>query len=238
MILFKRRFLHDSASRRDPLKTRFLLLAVCVQAHSAAASSFSILGETLQFDPPSGYCVSANSTPAEKELLVTTQQVLRGTSRVVAWMAPCTELQEFKSGAREYLDHWLQIQVLTPRGELKRVQASREQMLASLSNSAVTMDPATIERRSRLRLAEIGGKLHVGGAEFLGRDGNAVYLAISARLASTSGSERFIRGVGSITLINTVPLGVYSYEATRRPASIDAARTAMNSVLRTLLTQN
>lgn len=213
-----------------------MALALC--AAGANAASFSVLDQTLEFDLPSGYCLGGSGTKVERELFARTQRGLQGSAKLVAWLVDCKELGELKQERRQYLDHWLQIQVLTPGGALRNVHASREQVVASLAKTHETLATSAVMERVKRKYAEMGMVADQPNASIVGRDGNAAYLTMKLRLTLEDGAVRSLRGFGAISLINTVPLAVQGYEATGKQESIDRAQAAVNAVLRSLLVRN
>jgi hypothetical protein len=219
------------------MRTLLVLLLLCLQSPAAGSASIHVLGQAIQFDLPGGYCLSENSTEAEKLLSERSQEALRGTAKLVAWLAPCEELRSFQRGRRFVFDHWIQLQVLTPRGQLRNVGVSREQLVASLAGSNNRLDSKAMRSRAQSKFSEMGISMQEARVDLIGRDGNAAYLATAMRI-SVDGEVRHIRGYGAITLINTVPLAVQGYEAARTDESLDRTRDAVAALLRSMLVKN
>ena len=78
----------------------FLLMACCL----ASGDTIDVLGQKLSFSKPSGYCTLGN-TQRERELLDVSQRAVGPGSRIVQAVVRCAELDAFKRGTKEELDH-------------------------------------------------------------------------------------------------------------------------------------
>lgn len=149
----------------------------------------------------------------------------------------CRELEAFRSGRSETFDHWLQIQLIGPKGVFKRLEIGREAFLAAVSKASPRLDLGKITKQIQEALEN--PDLSLSNIQFkqIGRDGNAVYL--STRMSMDVGdNHRLVTGLGGITLLNSLPLTVIVYEATGQAKSREQLQPTLHQLLTSLLTEN
>lgn len=201
-----------------------------------ATETVEVLGQQVRFSNPPGYCTLGKSS-RELSLLQRQRLALGNSTRLEHSAAPCSELQAFVNGRREYLDHWLQIQLIGPNGNFRRLEMSREEFLTKVSQATPRIDHAEIERRMQHAFESSDVSLSQPQIEPLGRDGNAIYFHL--RMMMTTGSvRRSVSGISATTLLNSLPLAINAYEATGLPESRDAMKGLHRQLLTSLLTQN
>jgi hypothetical protein len=105
------------------------------------------------------------------------------------------------------LDHWLQIQLIGPKGNFQRFEMPREAFLSSLSKSSPRIDPAEVNRRLRASFENSDINLSDTKFEPIGRDGNAVYFSMWMSM-SIGDTSRPVTGISGITLLNSLPLSM------------------------------
>lgn len=215
-----------------PLYVAILLTA----AVSSRAETINVLGQPLTFSNPAGYCTLGDS-PRERQVWETTQRAVAPGARIVHAAVACTELGAFKSGSRDEFDHWLQIQLLGPKGQFKRLEVGREAFLSSVAAAKPRIDPSEIERRLRASFADQNVDVAGTRIDTLGRDGNAVYFTMRADM-SLGGRARPIHGLGAVTLLNSLPVSVVVYEGTGIPSSRTLLRPTLQELLKSLLSEN
>src|SRR3546814_7886571 len=71
----------------------------------AAAESVNVLGQQVLFSNPSGYCTPGKSA-REVELMDLAKRSLAEGSRLVHAAVRCSELEDYRAGRRDMLDHW------------------------------------------------------------------------------------------------------------------------------------
>src|SRR3546814_9957359 len=91
----------------------------------AAAESVNVLGQQVLFSNPSGYCTPGKSA-REVELMDLAKRSLAEGSRLVHAAVRCSELEDYRAGRRDMLDHWLQIQLIGPKGNFQRIEIDRK----------------------------------------------------------------------------------------------------------------
>ena len=203
---------------------------------SAATESVNVLGQQVMFSNPSGYCTPGTSE-RELELMDLARRSLGEGSRLVHAAVRCSELEDYRNGRREMLDHWLQIQLLGPKGNFQRIEMPREAFLSSLSKSSARVNPAEINRRLKASFENSDINLSDMKFEPIGRDGNAVYFSMRMNM-SAGGSSRLITGISGITLLNSLPLSINVYEGAGSPQSRGQLQAIQQELLNSLLTEN
>lgn len=158
-------------------------------------------------------------------------------SRLVHAAVRCTELEDYRQGRRDMLDHWLQIQLLGPKGNFQRIEIPREAFLSGLSKSGPRVNAAELNQRLKTSFENSDISLSDMKFEPIGRDGNAVYF--SMRMSMTVGEiNRPVSGISGITLLNSLPLSINVYEGTGSPQSRDQLQAVQQELLNSLLTEN
>ena len=219
-----------------PVTPRPQVIQEPVIQRSAATESVEVLGQQIMFSNPSGYCTPGKSA-REVELLDLARRSLGEGSRLVHAAVRCSELEDYRNGRRDMLDHWLQIQLLGPKGNFQRIEMPREAFLSGLSKSSPRVNPAELNQRLKTSFENSDISLSDMKFEPIGRDGNAVYF--SMRMSMTVGEiSRPVSGISGITLLNSLPLSINVYEGTGSPQSRDQLQAVQQELLNSLLTEN
>lgn len=203
---------------------------------SYATEEVEVLGQRVTFSNPKGYCTPGKSE-REVELMDVAKRSLGEGSRLVHAAVLCSELEDYKTAQRETLDHWLQIQLIGPKGKFQRVEMAREAFLSSISKSSPRVDPGEINRR--LKASFDNGDINLTQMKFepIGRDGNAVYFSMRMNM-QIGDTTRPITGIGGITLLNSLPLSINVYDGTGSVHSLDQLQSVQQELLNSLLTEN
>lgn len=198
--------------------------------------SVEVLGQQVFFSNPSGYCTPGASA-WELELIDLARRSLGEGSRLVHAAFRCSELEDYGEGRREMLDHWLQIQLLGPEGNFRRIEMQREAFLSGLSKVSPRVSPAELNRRLKASLENSDISLSDTKFEPIGRDGNAIYFSLQTNM-SVGEASRPISGLSGITLLNSLPLSINVYEGTGSAQSRDQLQAVLQDLLNSLLTEN
>lgn len=200
------------------------------------AETINVLGQQISFSNPSGYCTPGNSE-RERELMAMSARSVGAGARLVHAAVRCSELKDYRDGRRDTLDHWLQIQLIGPKGDFKRLEMNREAFLASIAKSSPRVDAAEINRRLRGAFENPDLSMSDMKVEQLGRDGNAVYFSARMNL-SVGDSTRPVTGLSGITLLNSLPLTVNVYEGTGTAKSREQLQPVLQELMHSLFTEN
>ena len=203
---------------------------------NAATESVNVLGQQIAFSNPSGYCTPGKSA-REVDLMDLARRSLGEGSRLVHAAVRCTELEDYREGRREMLDHWLQIQLIGPKGNFQRIEMPREAFLSSLSKSSPRVNAAELNRRLKASFENSDISLSDMKFEPIGRDGNAVYFSMRMNM-SVGESSRPVTGISGITLLNSLPLSINVYEGTGSPQSRGQVQAGQQELLNSHLTEN
>ena len=203
---------------------------------NAATESVNVLGQQIVFSNPSGYCTPGKSA-REVDLMDLARRSLGEGSRLVHAAVRCTELEDYREGRREMLDHWLQIQLIGPKGNFQRIEMPREAFLSSLSKSSPRVNAAELNRRLKASFENSEISLSDMKFEPIGRDGNAVYFSMRMNM-SVGETSRPVTGISGITLLNSLPLSINVYEGTGSPQSRGQLQAVQQELLNSLLTEN
>ena len=203
---------------------------------STARESVSVLGQQVVFSNPRGYCTPGKSA-REVELMDLARRSLGEGSRLVHAAVRCSELEDYRGGRRDMLDHWLQIQLLGPKGNFQRIEMPREAFLSSLSKSSPRVNAVELNQRLKASFESSDISLSDMKIEPIGRDGNAVYFSMRMNM-SVGETSRPISGISGITLLISLPLSVNVYEGTGSPQSRGRLQAVQQELLNSLLTEN
>ena len=203
---------------------------------SAATESVDVLGQQVMFSNPSGYCTPGKSA-REVELMGLARRSLGEGSRLLHAAVRCSELEDYREGRRDMLDHWLQIQLLGPKGNFQRIEMPREAFLSSLSKSSPRVNAAELNQRLKASFDSNDISLSDMKIEPIGRDGNAVYFSMRMNM-SVGETSRPISGISGITLLISLPLSVNVYEGIGSPQSRGRLQAVQQELLNSLLTEN
>ena len=202
----------------------------------AAAESVNVLGQQVLFSNPSGYCTPGESA-REVQLMDLAKRSLAEGSRLVHAAVLCSELEDYRMGRRDMLDHWLQIQLIGPKGNFQRIEMPREAFLSGLSKSTPRVNSAELNRRLKASFENSDVALTDMKFDPIGRDGNAVYFSMRMNM-SVGESSRPVSGISAITLLNSLPLSINVYEGTGSPQSRGQLQAIQQELLNSLLTEN
>lgn len=203
---------------------------------SAASESVNVLGQQVVFSNPSGYCTPGKSA-REVDLMDLARRSLGEGSRLVHAAVRCSELDDYRKGRRDMLDHWLQIQLIGPKGNFQRIEMPREAFLSSLSKSSPRVNAAELNHRLKTWFENSDISLSDMKIEPIGRDGNAVYFSMRMYM-SIGETSRPVTGISGITLLNSLPLSINVYEGTGSPQSRGQLQAVQQELLNSLLTEN
>lgn len=203
---------------------------------NTATESVTVLGQQVVFSNPRDYCTPGKSA-REAALMDLAARSLGEGSRLVHAAVRCSELEDYRKGRREILDHWLQIQLIGLKGNFERIKVPRETFLSGISNSIPRANPEELNQRLRASFENSDINLSEMNFEPIGRDGNAVYFSMRMNM-SIGGSNRPISGLSATTLLNYLPLAINVYEGTGSPHSRAQLQVVQQELLNSLLTEN
>lgn len=203
---------------------------------SPITKTLTILNQQINFTLPPGFC-SLGSSDREKELLESTKKTLGISIKLVFVGVNCAELKTFVSGQRDAVDNFMQIQLIGPRGDFKRLEISRENYLNAISQQSAKLSNSELEEKMKKIMQDADVNLLNTDIKDIGRDGNAFYMTTKSTI-NYDGNLRTVVGLGGSTLINSLPLSVLVFDA----APTRNTQSKLHSVLRisilSLLSEN
>lgn len=218
------------------MKINYFAVVLLTACGLARGDTIDVLGQRLSFSNPTGYC-TLGDTQRERDLLAVSQRAIGPGSRIIHAAIQCNELEAFKKGTREELDHWLQIQLIGAHGNFKRLEIGREAFLVGVAKASPRLNTSEINRRIKAALADTNLSLSKMQVARLGRDGNAVYLSSRMNL-NVGNNSRPVTGLSGITLVNSLPLTINVYEGTGSASSRGKLQPALQQLLLSVLTEN
>jgi len=217
-----------------------LLATACTDSSTTNAGpaietsqSVEARGKTLYFTNPEGYCDYGDS-PIEREIIKQAERAI-GPVTLLHAAAPCAELKELVAGNRTSLDHWFQIQLVDQTG------MGREKFLSNLADQMPAVE--TDEMRQSWqdafapRLAKEGIDLELGEIKYLGRDENALYLSIMAKIEDVH-HKGVLTAISAQTLIKGLHVGVNLYDGTEDPQSLKNMPVIVRDFVKHILAAN
>jgi len=199
------------------------------------SQQFRILDQQINFTNPNGYCTPGQSSK-EIELVVFTKQMLQSTT-LVHVAVKCDELEAFRSGRRDTLDNWMQIQLIGQKGKFKRLEISRETFLLGLSKSSEKLDMVEMQSKINSRINDLNISMSNIDVQQIGRDGNAHYMSTRSFL-KYGDKVKQVNGLGGVTLINSLPLAVWIYESSGSLNSRYRRHLLLQESLKSLVYEN
>lgn len=218
------------------MKVAYLALLLGLHCALAYAGTLEVLGQQINYTVPDGYC-AVGETQRERELLDQARRAVGPSIRLLHMAVSCSELKAFATGKRDYLDHWLQVQLVGPKGIFKRLEIGKEAYLSAISKFSPQLDLTEVNRRMESIFANQAVSIGEPQIVPLGRDGNAAYFA--GRMTLTMGADsRLITTFGAMTLVNSLPLNFWIYEATGEARDRELMRRDLRQMLTSVFAGN
>lgn len=204
--------------------------AIVVAANAAQALTVEVApGNSVEVVEPAGFCaLDGNKSAAERENLDRMTAVQGNTNKVLAFLAPCADVDTFRRQGSVEFQRWILLLVPLEHGTPKVVPMNRAQVIADVG-AALSSDRgiAAMERgmksasdRAREVLsnnAQIEMQSNLGE---LARDGNALYLGILLN-GRVAGQQHRVAAVVAITPMNGIAVNVNLYRRYADPADFD-----------------
>lgn len=208
----------ESSSRQD-------------EAHEVMA-----LGVRLGFNLPPEYCPVGKSE-RETVLLEKARDSMPPSVKLLQAAVLCTELKAYALGQRDYIEHWLQIQLLSPGGDFQTIDWPRDQFLQAVGAAMPEIDYSDLKQEAEKLFKRAGITVSDLQQTPLGRDDKAIYVAHHMQVEQTD-SASLVRGLGAVTLINSLPLGIHVYSSVPLREDKEDLESTFRSLLNSLLQSN
>ncbi|NEZ02793.1 hypothetical protein G4Y73_01355 [Wenzhouxiangella sp. XN201] len=206
------------------------------QAVHSKTVSVRALGGQLSVRLPDGYC-SIKDKGREGEMLKHSRDMMPQSVRILHAAAECSELAKYAAGNSDEVFHWLQVQMIGPSGTFRRLPFSREEFLSNIGGQLPEIDFTAIESEAETLLERAGMDVSSVKQAPIGRDGNAIYMATNFSVENAA-APRHIRGLGAITLVNSIPLGIHVYSSKPLSDSPRDLQSDLHSLLQSILHNN
>lgn len=220
-----------------PLIRSLALSFLVLCSVGASAQSFSLLGETVRYEVPAGYCPVTKAGGAVLEAMEEQRRIMATHVNLMEVLALCAEIARANAGNEVTFSTWMQLQVLTPKGQARKIEVPRTQFVRSLGKSATRLDTGAIHKRIEERLKEMKSDTSFDRikTEVLGADDDAVYVT-NRSVARRDGSGPVeIFGITAMTVASKLPINVVSYQTMSKVADTSVAQKNMKLLLSSVL---
>jgi hypothetical protein len=220
-----------------PLIRALALSSLVLCSVGARAQSFSFLGETVRFVIPAGYCQVTKAGGAALEALEEQRRLMSTHVNLMETLAPCAEIARANAGEDVIYSTWMQLQVLAPRGQARKIEVTRSQFVRSLSKSATGLDSGSISKRIDDRLREMKSDLSFDRMkmEVVGADDDALYVMNRSVVRRDGSAPVEIFGMTAMTAASKLPINVVSYQTVAKVSDLTVAKKNMNLLLNSVL---
>ena len=185
-----------------------LLLIGPFAAAPAAAEQVDVFGRVLDLELPFGHCMLDYGQPVEAAMIDNMINVNQGANQLIAYFAPCGDLESFRAGQIDFLPVSGTLLVPMAGAGFQPSELDRAAFLAEMALQMPLLDDA--------QLAEIEGEINqrgsgasIGQSQFLGllaQDANALYLGLLSDVTGTDGTTLPMVTLVALTQLADVPL--------------------------------
>lgn len=181
-------------------------LVVCANAALAATLELSVLGETLYFPIPNGYCALDTRFRSDHAALDFLNEVQSGRNEILAGFADCAQISSFRNGTRDAFDDYGVYFTMLPKKKIPGI--SRQEFVKAVPRpiSSFNWDSVNTDILGALKKegADVSDLMTEGGIIY--QDDDALYLGFT--IAAGTEAEA---GVGGITLLKAIPISTNIY---------------------------
>jgi len=200
-----------------------------------AAQSVQASGQTLYFTNPDGYCDlgdSLNEQAIREEMIH-----VMAPSVLLHMAAPCAELKGMADENSDSLRNFIQILLFNQaRLEMKR-STFLDEMESQMSRLETGEIQQSLQDTIDSKFSNDGIDQKLNAIEFLGRDENVVYISGVTEIEADGRSSTFT-SMGAITLIKGLQLGIYVYDVTEDPQSLQNLPSILHDFVDHMLAAN
>jgi len=191
-------------------------IAAALAAQAASAEQMVFAGQTLDIEPPAGYCAVDRGRAAEASLLAAQEGAQRDANRIALVFVECRDLAKAReSGTYDLSDYGM---VLLPlqRGNVVKYTGTRPGFVAEAAKQFGDFDADKALETAKARIKEAG--VTVTGMRMLGvlgRDDTALYLGIALDGAADAAgrSPQRVLGIIALTVVNEIAVSINVYRA-------------------------
>jgi hypothetical protein len=221
------------------MKNWLLFLWVfCAPVAAGELQTLHVADADFNIEAPDGYCIVGRSSPSEQKLWSGLDKA-SGKIAILQLTAPCAELNEYISGAADYLNNFAYVGITKTQGEIRKVTFTRAQFIeGSLkARSVPRIDTEEASRVMRKSLEDETARAASAAVEVYGGDALAVYFAVHGTFESRERKSWRMTTLGAMTVAKSFPISVHVVNiAGRSPA--ESADSVLRSYLARFLRLN
>ena len=196
------------------LAAAIVFVGLAMQA--AAAEQMVFAGQTLNIEPPAGYCALDRSRAAEASLLAAQEGAQRDANRIALAFVECNDLAKARQSGTYDLAAYGMVLVPLQHGNVVKYTGSRSGFVAEAAAHFGDFDADKAIETAKARIKESG--VTVTGVRMLGvlaKDDAALYLGVTLDgvADASGGSPRRVLGIVAFTLVNEIAVSINIYQA-------------------------
>ncbi|HVM81049.1 MAG TPA: hypothetical protein VMU06_18660 [Stellaceae bacterium] len=196
------------------LAAAIVFVGLAMQA--AAAEQMVFAGQTLNIEPPAGYCALDRSRAAEASLLAAQEGAQRDANRIALAFVECNDLAKARQSGTYDLAAYGMVLVPLQHGDVVKYTGSRSGFVAEAAAHFGDFDADKAIETAKARIKESG--VTVTGVRMLGvlaKDDAALYLGVTLDgvADASGGSPRRVLGIVAFTLVNEIAVSINIYQA-------------------------
>ncbi len=169
-----------------------------------------VLDKELVFVYPKHYCPLGNSK--REELLWSLQQPQDNQAQRLLFLGvDCEELQAFRTGRRNDLDHWFKLEVMESVAKaLVNTPLTRDEFLSKASQSPILSEEVLSKHLTTILNRPASDNMHV---QYVGRNHDALYYVLKATYPVKGKPDASFKlsALGGMTLVKNLPLTLTAY---------------------------
>lgn len=183
------------------------LLMLGVQAQAA---SFTLIGKTVYYDAPAGYCSLREAGGNAQRLFEHYRE--RSHSVLVEFLVPCLELAKYQKEEVTF-STMLQLQV-GQKDQLRSVQVPRARFVENIAakNNSQDLRKAGLKPEEQIARKEPNVGSTTTEPEVVGHDDTAMYSITVSRARLPDGEVTTIRSAIATTLVNELPMNILAFQ--------------------------
>lgn len=203
----------------------------------ARAESITYLGQTVRFEIPAGFCSVTKAGGAVMVGFEEQRRLMASHVILMEMLAPCAEIARANAGNEVYFSTWLQLQVLAPNGQARKIDVPRKQFVSTIGKSAEKLDPSAINKKIDDRLKEMKSDMSFDRSKMqvIGADDDALYVSNRAQVRREGMVPVDIFGITGMTVANKLPINVTSYQSLDKVPDLGVAPKNMRLLLASVL---
>jgi hypothetical protein len=230
-------FLASRVARGLAAATVFVGLAM----QAAAAEQMVFAGQTLNIEPPAGYCALDRSRAAEASLLAAQEGAQRDANRIALAFAECNDLAKARESGTYDLAAYGMVLVPLQHGNVVKYTGSRPAFVADAAKQFGDFDADKAMETAKARIKESG--VTVTGLRMLGvlaKDDTALYLGVTLDgvADASGGSPQRVLGIVALTLVNEIAVSINIYQAGANEDAIPAMIARDKAIVAALIAAN